>query len=231
MKKGFIIAIDGPLASGKGTIAKKLALRLLGIDLYTRAMYRSLALLCINSGVNLENAKEVTSRLPDLTVAYVQGRILLNDADVTEAIQDSAIAEGASIIAVIPEVRKELVRRQQAIGREEIARGKIVVVEGRDIGTTVFPHAALKIYLTANVVVRAKRRLLQYSHQENAPSYEEILAHIKRRDKRDTLREIDPLAKDPEKLGYFVLDNSDMNEQETIDAIIAELKRRNLPND
>jgi len=210
---------------------KKLALRLEGIDLYTGAMYRSLALLCINSGVNLENAKEVTSRLPDLTVAYVQGRILLNDADVTEAIQDSAIAEGASIIAVIPEVRKELVRRQQAIGKEEIARGKIVVVEGRDIGTTVFPQAVLKIYLTATVEVRAKRRLLQYSHQENAPSYEAILAHIKKRDERDSKREIDPLAKDPEKLGYFVLDNSDMSERETIDAIIVELKRRKLLND
>ena len=228
MKKGFIIAIDGPLASGKGTIAKKLALRLHGIDLYTGAMYRSLALLCINSGVNLENAKEVTSKLSDLTLAYVQGRILLNDTDVTEAIADSAIAEGASVIAVIPQVRKELVKRQQAIGREEVSRGKIVVVEGRDIGTTVFPQAALKIYLTATVEVRAKRRLLQYNHQENAPTYEDVLVHIKKRDERDTLREIDPLAVDPEKFGYFILDNSEMNAEETIEAIIKELERKKL---
>jgi len=231
VKKGFIIAIDGPLASGKGTIAKKLASRLQGIDLYTGAMYRSLALLCINSGINLENTKEVVAQLPDLTIAYVQGRILVNDADVTEAIQDSAIAEGASVIAVIPEVRKELVKRQQEIGDEEVSRGKIVVVEGRDIGTTVFPNASLKIYLTATVEVRAKRRLLQYSHQENSPTYEEILAHLKKRDERDRKREIDPLAEDPEQFGYFILDNSEMNERDTIEAILTELARRKLVHD
>jgi cytidylate kinase len=231
VKKGFIIAIDGPLASGKGTIAKKLALRLQGIDLYTGAMYRSLALLCINSGINLENANEVIMQLPELRVSYQQGRILLDDADVTDAIGDSAIAEGASIIAVIPKVRKEFVKRQQAIGMEGVKSGKIVVVEGRDIGTVVFPKAALKIYLTATVAVRAKRRLLQYSHYENKLSYDEIVKQLKKRDERDTLREIDPLARDPEKFGYFILDNSAMNEEETIEAIIQEVKRRKLLHD
>ena len=231
MKKGFIIAIDGPLASGKGTIAKKLATELNGVDLYTGAMYRCLALLCINSGISLENTKEVIAQLADLRVSYAHGKIFLNELDVTDAIQESAIAEGASVIAVIPQVRKEFVRRQQAIGNEAVRQGKIVVVEGRDIGTVVFPDAALKIYLTASLAVRVKRRLLQYSQYKDAPTHEEVLEQIEKRDSRDTKRAIDPLAEDPKKFGYVILDNSSMNEEETINAILKEITKRRLCND
>ena len=228
MKKGFIIAIDGPLASGKGTIAKKLAYVLGGIDLYTGAMYRCVALFCINSGVNLENISEVIAQLDKVTVGYNKSRIELNGMDVTEAIQESAIAEGASIVAVIPEVRKELVKRQQRIGNEAIKEGKVVVVEGRDIGTTVFPDAALKIYLTASVTIRAKRRLWQFEKQGEHVSLEEVLEQIHLRDRRDMERATDPLASEPKKFGYFVLDNADLNEEQTVTAIVTELKRRKL---
>ncbi len=231
MKKGFIIAIDGPLASGKGTIAKKLATVLHGVDLYTGAMYRCLALYCINSGINLENAADVASQLDKITVSYNEEKILLNDTDVTDAIQESAIAEGASVIAVIPQVRKELVRRQQEIGNKAVLLGKIVIVEGRDIGTVVFPGAAVKIYLTASVAVRAKRRLAQYAKQKDAPTYEEMLKQISTRDKRDSERTESPMTKDPEKNGYYVMDNSAMNTDETIATIVVELKRRKLFDD
>jgi CMP/dCMP kinase len=231
VKKGFIIAIDGPLASGKGTIAKKLASVLHGVDLYTGAMYRCLALFCINGGINLNDAKQVSSQLENVAVTYKEGKIALNGTDVTLAIQDSAVAQGASLVGVIPEVRKELVRRQQTIGNDEIKRGKIVIVEGRDIGTVVFPDAALRIYLTASETVRAKRRWTQNRHNGDSRKFEEMLEEVRIRDKRDSEREADPLARDPEKLGYFVLNNSEMNEQQTVDAIIAELNRRRILND
>lgn len=231
MKKGFIIAIDGPLASGKGTIAKKLAYALDGIDLYTGAMYRCVALYCINEGIHLRDTAEVIAQLPKITIAYKQNRIFLNDVDKTEAIQESAIAEGASLIAVIPEVRKELVKRQKQLGEEEMQKGQIVVVEGRDIGTVVFPDAALKLYLTASEKVRAERRLKQYHNRGDSRSFDEVLEEVKIRDKRDIEREVDPLTSDPEKLGYFVLDNSHLSQEQTINDIINELKRRKLIHD
>jgi CMP/dCMP kinase len=228
VKKGFIIAIDGPLASGKGTIAKKLAYVLNGVDLYTGAMYRSVALYCINSGITLQHAEDVVAQLDKITVEYNEDRILLNGTDVTEAIQEAAIAEGASVIGVIPEVRKELVRRQQVKGRDEMNKGKIVIVEGRDIGSVVFPDAALKIYLTASESVRANRRLEQYHRQGVSLTFDEVLEQIRTRDKRDKERASDPLASDPEKYGYVVLDNSEMSEKQTLEAIKKELGKRGL---
>ena len=231
MKKGFIIAIDGPLASGKGTIAKKVAHALGGIDLYTGAMYRCVALFCINSGINLKNTADVISQLDKIAVMYRNNRIMLNGTDVTEAIQDSSIAEGASVVAVIPRVRKELVARQRRIGSDAVKKGRIVVVEGRDIGTAVFPQAALKIYLTASVAIRAKRRLLQLQKQGEKVILNEVLEQIHLRDRRDMERKIDPLASDPKQYGYFVIDNSQLKQEQTIHTIITELKRRNLLND
>ena len=231
MKKGFIIAIDGPLASGKGTIAKRLATILHGIDLYTGAMYRSVAFFCINNSIDLNNAALVIEQLSKVTIDYKEDKIFLNGEDVTDAIQDARIAEGASIVGVIPEVRRDLVRRQQTIGIEEMQSGKIVLVEGRDIGTVVFPDAALKLYLTASETVRAKRRLAQYEKQGGKWTLEEVLSDIRVRDTRDTKRVTDPLVSDPEKDGYTVLDNSDLNEEQTIDKIISMLKERNLLDD
>lgn len=231
MKKGFIIAIDGPLASGKGTIAKKLARVLHGVDLYTGAMYRCVALFCINSEINLDNASDVIAQLDKVEIAYHEDRIFLNDTDITDAIQEAAIAEGASIVAVIPEVRKELVRRQQKIGRAEARQGKIVIVEGRDIGTVVFPDAGFKLYLTASETIRAQRRLEQFHKQGDTRTFEEVLKQISTRDKRDTQRLVSPLTIDPERLGYFILDNSTLNQKETIDAILIELSRRKLLHD
>jgi CMP/dCMP kinase len=128
-------------------------------------------------------------------------------------------------------VRQELVRRQQKIGKEAVAEGKIVIVEGRDIGTVVFPDAAVKIYLTASEEVRAKRRLAQFQKRHDAATFEEVQKQITKRDTRDTEREASPMTNDPEKNGYFVLDNSLMNEEQTIATIITEIKRRELLHD
>lgn len=231
MKKGFIIAIDGPLASGKGTIAKRLATVLHGIDLYTGAMYRGLALFCLEHGIDMNDASLVSNQLPKITFRYQNNKIFLNDTDVTQKIQEPEPAAGSSVVGVIPEVRGDFVKRQRAIGLEEMQSGKVVIVEGRDIGTVVFPDAALRLYLTASEEVRAKRRLAQYEKQGGSWTFEKVLETIKERDTRDKERETDPLASNPEELGYTVLDNSDMNEQETIDKIISMLKERNLLDD
>jgi len=231
VKKGFIIAIDGPLASGKGTIAKRLATVLHGIDLYTGAMYRGLALFCLEHGIDMQDASLVIKQLPKITFRYQDDKIFLNDVDVTQKIQEPDPAAGSSVVGVIPEVRRDFVKRQRAIGLGKMQGGIIVIVEGRDIGTVVFPDAALRLYLTASEDIRAKRRLAQYQVQDASWTFEKVLESIRERDARDKGRETDPLASNPEELGYTVLDNSDLDEQQTIDKIISVLKERNLLDD
>jgi cytidylate kinase len=231
VKKGFIIAIDGPLASGKGTIAKRLATVLHGVDLYTGAMYRGLALFCLEHTIDMHDASLVIEQLPKITFRYRDDKIFLNDVDVTQKIQEPDPAAGSSVVGAITEVRRDFVKRQRAIGLEKMQGGTIVIVEGRDIGTVVFPDAALRLYLTASEDIRAKRRLAQYQAQDASWTFEKVLESIQERDARDKGRETDPLASNPEELGYTVLDNSDLDEEQTIDKIISMLKERNLLND
>jgi len=229
MQKGFIIAIDGPVASGKGTLAKKLAKTLNGFHLYTGAMYRSVALMCTEKGLDLDNEREVESVLPDLNIGFEDEKILLNSRDVTERLKEPDTASGASVVGVYPKVRKSVDQKLQELAEKVSGKGKIVVTEGRDTGTTIFPKAPLKIYLTATDEVRAKRRMEQYIKEEK--NLQKELEELKRRDKRDKERSVSPLPTNPEELGYFVLDNSDMSEQETLDTIKTELRRRKLIND
>jgi cytidylate kinase len=231
VKKGFIIAIDGPLASGKGTIAKRLATVLHGIDLYTGAMYRGLALFCLEHDIDMQDVSLVIEQLPKVTFKYQDDKIFLNDVDVTQKIQEPEPAAGSSVVGVIPQVRRDFVKRQRVIGLEKMQGGTIVIVEGRDIGTVVFPDAALRLYLTASEDVRAKRRLAQYQAQDPSWTFEKVFENIHERDTRDKERETDPLASKPEELGYTVLDNSDMNEDETIAEILEMLKKRKLIDD
>lgn len=227
MPQGFAIAIDGPLASGKGTIAQRLSRELHGFYLYTGGMYRSVALACLQEGRDLTNPEEVIRVLAKLTLSVGEDhRIILNGHDVTERIAQPDAASGGSIIAVIPHVRKVLVKRQQEIANEHIARGKVVVSEGRDTGTVVFPDAALKVYLTASQEIRARRRMSQYNKPDSG--FEKMLQAVKERDERDSGRKTDPLPANPEALGYFILDNSSLTEEETLERIKEELKRRNL---
>ncbi len=224
--KGFVIAIDGPVASGKGSLAAKLAKELNGFYLYTGAMYRSVALLCINKGLDLKNESEVESVLSDLDIELEGDKIFLNGEDVTERLYKADTASGASVVGVYPKVRQDSVRKQQEMGKKAISAGEIVVAEGRDTGTVVFPEAALKIYLTARPEIRARRRMEQFVNQER--DLEDELASLKVRDKRDTEREAGPLVDDPEGKGYVVLDNSDLTEKETLDRVFGELKKRSL---
>lgn len=227
MPQGFAIAIDGPVASGKGTIAQRLSQDLHGFYLYSGGMYRAVALACITKGYDVTDPEQVIRALAKADIRVgPEHQVMLNGQDVTDRIKESDTASGGSIIAVIPHVRKILVKKQQDLAHEAIAQGKIVVAEGRDTGTVVLPDAAVKIFLTASPEVRARRRLAQYKEPESELAG--MIATIKERDERDTGRKIDPLPTHPEALGYVIIDNSNMTEDETIEAIEQELKKKTL---
>jgi CMP/dCMP kinase len=227
-KQTFAIAIDGPVAAGKGTIAAKLAHDLSGLYLYTGAMYRAVALFCLENHISLSDPEKVAAVLPEVTIAFQGSEVFLNGTNVTEKIKQHDVANGASIIGMYSKVRESLVARQRQIAETAIKEGHIVVLEGRDVGTKVFPDSPFKVYLTATPETRAHRRLSQYLDGGREVSFEEVLAEIHERDKRDTGRIVDPLPTDPARLGYFIVDSSNLSEQETVDMIKEELKKRGL---
>ncbi len=232
MKEGFIIAIDGPVATGKGTIARLLAQKLHGFDLWTGATYRCLALYCIEHTIDLANTQNVLEVLEHVEVDIRNNTVFLNRNDVTGRINEPDVAAGSAITSSIPQVRKYMVAMQQAIAKRRLAEGIIVIAEGRDTATKAFPNAAMKIYLTARVEVRAKRRLEQFREQgQENMTIEEVLADVQLRDKRDMERITDPLVSDPTKYGYFIVDNSNMSKEETVDYIISEIHKKGLLHD
>lgn len=225
MSKGYAIAIDGPVAAGKGTIAPRLAEKLHGFYLYTGAMYRSLALEAIRKGINTEDEKSISALIPFLNIELSNGKVYLNGEDVTNELTREDVASGSSTVAVFKDVRQQMVTKQQEIADGYINRGKIVVAEGRDTGTKVFPNARLKVFLTADPRIRGGRRLNQLKEKGLEANLENVLSEVKKRDERDLHRTTDPLISEPQKSGYFVLDNSNLTEEETVDRIIEELKK------
>lgn len=224
MDKGFAIAIDGPAAAGKGTIAPRLAEKLNGFYLYTGAMYRCLALAAFEKNIDLKDEKSLVSLLDQIKIEFKDHKVFLNGEDVTEKIKDQKIAYGSSKVAEVAGIREHMVRLQQEIGENEIENGRVVVAEGRDAGTKVFPNAKLKVFLTAESKIRANRRLKQLKDRGVITStFEKTLEEVKERDKRDIQRTVDPLTSDPSRFGYFVLDNSDLSEEETLEEIIKKL--------
>lgn len=229
MYKGFIIAIDGPVASGKGTIAPLLASQLDGFYLYTGAMYRCLALYCISNGIDLSRGEKIEKILSEVNIDLFNGKVVLNKEDVTRRIKDEDVARGSSKVAVVAKAREYMVNRQREIAESYIRNNKIVVAEGRDVATKIFPNAKVKVFLTASLRIRAERRLEQLREQgDKKTTIEELLDEVQQRDKRDSEREIDPLVKEPEKYGYFVVDNSNLTIDETLSKISSFLKEKGL---
>lgn len=205
----IIVAIDGYSSCGKSTVAKQLAQYAGYTYVDTGAMYRAVGLAVSRAGV-VGNEQQIIALLPQIQVSFIQTpsgqHVCLNGEDVESQIRTIEIGNMASQVAVIGEVRRFLVRQQQALGE---AKG--IVMDGRDIGTVVFPHAELKLFLTARPEVRAQRRLLELQEKGEHPIYEDVLHDVNDRDYRDTHRAESPLRQAEDAI---VVDNSDMTKDE-----------------
>lgn len=218
----FIVAIDGPAGSGKGTVTEKISKQLGFINIGSGAAYRCIALETIKRGISIKNTEKIIAMLDKIKIEFrIENgidKIYLNGEEVGNRIREKDVTTIVSQISAIKEVRFKL----NDIFRK-CAEGKNVIMEGRDIGTYVFPNANVKIYLDATSEERAKRRYQQNQETGIEMSYEEILENIKMRDKNDREKEIGAL-KQAEDAVY--IDSSNMTIEEVTEKIIQEIKKR-----
>lgn len=224
---GFIIAIDGPAASGKGTIVQLLTEHFHGVNIYTGGMYRALALACMRKKISFDDHEGVLALLSSSEISLgkdtelsVVATIYLNGENVTEEIKTPDAAIGAGKVVQVPGVRQEIVSRQQALVKRLVSDKRVAILDGQDIALYVCPDAEVKVFLTASQEVRAKRRQRQYEKQGFHKSIDAMLEEIKTRDRQDWARTLHPLSSDPEKDGYFFLDSSTLDEQQTKNIIL-----------
>lgn len=215
------VAIDGPAGAGKSSVARAVADRLGFLYVDTGALYRTAALFAIRRGVAPGDAEHVLPLLaemrPELCYQDGEQRVLLNGENVSALIRTEEVSRGASAISAIPEVREFLFRLQR-----DIAEQNDVVMDGRDIGTVVLPDAEVKIFLTAEPEIRAKRRMLQLAEEGVRAEYEDVLADVRQRDWNDSHRAAAPLKMAD---GAVLLDSSFLGERETA-LRVAEIVKR-----
>ena len=224
-----VVAIDGPAGAGKSTVTRKVAERLGYIIVDTGALYRVVALAAEQAGLSFDDA-ERTSKLAEALVAEnaVQLRrgqdgaqqVLLRGQDVSSAIRTQTLGQGASKVSAHPGVRQALLELQRGQGREGA-----VVLEGRDIGTVVFPDAEAKFYLTASVEVRAQRRRDELSARGTPPSLEEVLNEVTERDRRDSTRPVAPLRQADD---AQLVDSSALSVEQVVERIVAAVRQVEL---
>jgi len=210
------IAIDGPAGAGKSTIAKRVAEKLGLIYVDTGAMFRAIALYMTGKCVKSNEIDKVKEELNNicLDIVYENGeqQIILNDENVSKLIRNPEISKAASSFAQVPEVRERLLLLQR-----ELASKRPVVMDGRDIGTKVLPSAAVKIFLTADVRVRAERRYKELTEKGEKVNLEDIMSDIKSRDEQDMNRKVSPLV---QAYDAVLVDTSSLSVDEVVDAII-----------
>jgi cytidylate kinase len=212
----LIIAIDGPVGSGKSTVARRVAELLGYTHLDSGAMYRAVAWKALRAGVPLDSPADL-EKLAGAVRIDLQPRggklhVLLDGEDITEQIRTTEVSRAASVVAAVAGVRRPLVEEQRRAG----AQGG-VVMEGRDIGTVVFPQADLKIYLDASPEVRAARRLKELEEKGEGSNLAKVLADVRERDRRDREREASPLVRAGDAV---VVDNTAMDAEETARVIV-----------
>ena len=210
------IAIDGPAGAGKSTIAKRVAEKLGLIYVDTGAMFRAIALYMTGKCVKSNEIDKVKEELNNicLDIVYENGeqQIILNDENVSRLIRNPEISKAASSFAQVPEVRERLLILQR-----ELADKRPVVMDGRDIGTKVLPSASVKIFLTADVKVRAERRYKELTEKGEKVNLEDIMSDIKSRDEQDMNRKVSPLV---QAYDAVLVDTSSLSVDEVVDAII-----------
>ena len=213
----YSIAIDGPAGAGKSTIAKAVAKSLGYYYVDTGALYRGLAFGLMQKGVPFADEKAVEKEIQNLDVEllYENGvqKVFCNGKDCSALIRTSEIGEGASVISQYASVREKLLDLQRNVARQHSC-----VMDGRDIGSVVLPHANKKFYLTASAEVRARRRTLEFREKGEPANYEAVLEEVKKRDERDMNRAVAPLKQVEDAI---FIDSSDLNIEEVVDRILA----------
>ncbi|HQF52587.1 MAG TPA: (d)CMP kinase [Thermoleophilia bacterium] len=214
-----VVAIDGPVASGKSTVARRVARRLGYLYLDTGAMYRAVGLLATEAGVPLDDESAVREVAATAHLCFDgDGRLHAGDRDLSGLIRSLEMGTAASIVSTLPDVRRLLVERQRELGR-----GADVVMEGRDIGTNVFPDAEVKVYLSARPEVRAERRAAELEAAGAAMDRRQVLTELRERDRRDSRREVAPLRKADDAVE---VDSSGLSLEEVVDAVVAIVREK-----
>jgi len=225
--KRLVIAIDGPAASGKSTTSKLVAKELDYLYVDTGAMYRAMTLKVIKHKISLDQERLISKIAEETNIRLESGdstlKVFLDNQDVTQAIRSQLVTDAVSAVSAVKKVRDVMVREQQRMGK----KGGIVL-EGRDIGTVVFPDADLKIFMIANVKERARRRQKDLVDQGIEVTIDDLIKNINERDRKDSKREISPLQKADDAV---VLDTSDMTITEQVKFIVNKAKEIIEKND
>ena len=211
------IALDGPAGAGKSTVAQKVAKELSFVYVDTGAMYRAMALYLLRKGVNREDSDEIgeACQNAEISIEYQNGEqiVLLDRENVNAHLRTEEVSAMASVSSAVPRVREKLLDLQR-----KLARTMSVVMDGRDIGTTILPDADVKIYLTASSLTRARRRYLEYQEKGEPCDLAEIQKTIEERDQRDMTREISPLCQAEDAV---LVDSSELTIDETVEKILS----------
>lgn len=217
------VAIDGPSGAGKSTLARQAAKALGFLYVDTGAIYRTVALSAVRAGIEPGDAQRLVPTLTSLDIRLGYGEdggqhMYLNDEDVSHAIREHAISQHASTVSAIPEVRAFLLELQR-----DLARNNNVIMDGRDIGTVVLPHAQVKLFLTAAPEARAKRRYLELCERGQNTCFETVLQDIIRRDEQDTNRAIAPLRQAEDAV---LVDTTHLDLEQSLQAILTAIKEK-----
>ena len=220
MSNNIIVAIDGYSSCGKSTLAKAIARKLHFIYVDSGAMYRAVALYFLRNNIDHKNAAQVTEALANIHLNFhsrdYETHITLNDEEVSDEIRLMPVSESVSAVSAIHDVRVEMVKQQQRMGKS-----KNVVMDGRDIGTVVFPDAQVKIFMTADPKIRAERRYKELAPKNANISLEDVFENLAHRDYQDTTRKESPLMRADDAI---ILDNTDLTPDEQLEFALSKVK-------